>query len=297
VIWCVGLNPSWDVAYELADPFTPGAIHTAVAWVGRAGGKGNNAARTVRTLGAPVTAVGLYGGDVGRLVQADLDRRGIPVFGLDVPGDTRMCVTVTEHSRQITEIRGPGPRVGAETVDRLLDKLVAAVSPRDWVTISGSLPPGLPPEAIGRWVSVLRPRVAGVLVDAPPACLEAALAAGCTAILPNAQEFEVLRERGIPSPLRSHMVVSRGGDGVLWFQPDGPQQQIAAPQVAVINPVGAGDVLAGALATALAWGHPWDVTLPWAVAVASASVETLGVADFSPARARTLSRWWPPEAQ
>ena len=85
-------------------------------------------------------------------------------------------------------------------------------------------------------------------------------------------------------------VVTADAEGAAALAPGEPAVWIAAPRVAEVrNPIGAGDVLAAALAAALERGEPLTAAVRAAVAAASASVEhpTGGVLD--PARAHALA--------
>ncbi len=262
----------------------PGSINRArqVQW--RAGGKGNNVARTVRVLGQPVTAVGFYGGPTGLSVRSALEAGGIPLLAEPARGDTRTCLTIVAGSGTITEIRDPGPKVEPNVADRLLQRLVSAVAPNDWVTLSGSLPQGLDADVWPRWIRALNARCRGVLVDTSGANLSAAASANPTLLVPNRSEWEEAQLE-----LVRPLVITEGPAGVTWYPAEGHSlQKIRPPKVAAQNTVGAGDVLLGGLVARLAQGDGWEYALRFAVAAATASVTSSAVADFDPALAQSL---------
>lgn len=288
MIWCVTLNPALDVTYPMEQPLALGAVNLAAGMDARLGGKGNNVARVAKRLDAAVTVVSLWGGFVGM----ELDRRacalGLATLSVATHEDSRVCLTLLSANGTVTELRPPGPLVQRAEVDRLLGMLQERVQPDDWVTLSGSLPRGLTPDTYAQWVEALRGRVAGIAVDASGRALELALAAGPTLATPNQTEYATLQKKdGWPT---THLLVTQGSHGVMWSKPDGSQSVWSAPQVRVVNPVGAGDTFLGALVSRLVDQAPIDKALPYAVAAASASVETLGVADFDPARAQELTK-------
>jgi sugar/nucleoside kinase (ribokinase family) len=63
---------------------------------------------------------------------------------------------------------------------------------------------------------------------------------------------------------------------------------VSAPRMEVTNPIGAGDVLASALAAALERGEPLDAALRQGVAAAAAAVEFPTAGELDRARMREL---------
>ncbi|MCY0898533.1 MAG: PfkB family carbohydrate kinase [Firmicutes bacterium] len=287
MIWCVTLNPSLDVSFVTPDPWQPGTIGQAARMDVRLGGKGNNVARTIKALGGTVSAVSILGGIMGRDLEARAAALAIPVVAEWVSEDSRCCITVVAPDH-VTELRAPGPRVPQAVLDRLRDRLSTLCQPDDWVTLSGSLPPGADPATYGDWIRALKPRVRGILVDTSGPALAASLAAEPTAICPNAEEWTVVASDGIPD--RTQVFITRGRQGVEWRAPGKSARRWRPPEVAAINTVGAGDSFLGAVVWSLDRGDDWETAIRWGVAVSAASVETVGVAAFDVERARAL---WP----
>jgi 1-phosphofructokinase family hexose kinase len=288
VIWCVTFNPALDVAYALEGSLAPGAIHRAAAAEVRAGGKGNNVARVVAELGdQPVTAVMPLGGPVGMAIEQSLVARGIAVLATRLDQSNRVCIAVV-GGREVTEVRAPGPTMPLARLTELRDRLRERVGPADWVTLSGSLPPGCPPEMVGAWVEALGPRVRGIIADLSPEGLGAALAADVTAVVPNEDEWNAVQGSSPLVQASTHVIVTRGASGVDWTPPGGVARHFPAAPVQVRNPVGAGDAFLGGLVHGLSAGWEWERAIRWGVAVAGSSVETLGVADVRRERARFL---------
>lgn len=290
MIWCVTLNPSLDTTLLMQEAWQPGFIHSASASMVQAGGKGNNVARAVQALGGPVTAVGPYGGAVGRAIVNLLEEGGIPVLAYPIAGDNRICLTIVGPPGEITEIRAPGPSMRLDQARQILTRLIERVKPADWVTLSGSLPPGLPPTLYAEWVTTLNSRCRGVIVDTSGPALVAAFAAAPTAIVPNLDELGGLQKAvGSSAPREgTHIIVTRGPAGATWRSPEGAERQWVPPLVNAHNTVGAGDVFLGALVHGMHQDDAWARAIPLAIAMAAASVETPDVATFSPARGLEL---------
>lgn len=277
MIWTVTFNPSRDVTVEVAPPLVRGRIFRSRPPIVRLGGKGNNVARIVRRLGSEVAAVGFYGGAIGEGLVAALAQAGVPTL-VGRAGETRSCLTILDGGGATTEIREPGPVVEPRSADALLACFIRRVRPGDWVGLSGSLPPGLPPETWGTWIRALKPRVAGAVVDTAGEGLQIALAAGPTLLTPNAAEW---RELAMEAPDVA-VAVTEGSRGVIWQPARGSRVLWTPSQVPVRNAVGDGDAFVGGLLWRLARGEGWESALPWAVAVATASCLTVGVADIDP---------------
>jgi tagatose 6-phosphate kinase len=156
----------------------------------------------------------------------------------------------------------------------------------DVVVLSGSLPPGAPPDAYARLTGAT---TSPVILDAGGPALTAGVAARPAVVKPNTAELAAatglqgvlegagaLRARGAET-----VVVSDGPAGMTLFtgppvasgSPSDLQGWHAAPPEAVRgNPTGAGDAAAAALARGLAAHTPWPEVLADAVALSAAAV-------------------------
>jgi fructose-1-phosphate kinase PfkB-like protein len=177
---------------------------------------------------------------------------------------------------------------------------------------SGSVPPGTPPDAYGRLTALAQAAGVMALVDAAGETLLRALDAAPAIVSPNLAEAETALGLGSggeavlsaddarPRALAAvealvrqgarSAVVTADAEGAAVLAAGEAAEWIAAPRVAEVrNPIGAGDVLASALAAALERGEPLAAAARAGVAAASASVEhpTGGVLD--PARAQELA--------
>lgn len=287
MIWCVGLNPSLDVAYLMAEPLVAGGVYRTRKPLYRAGGKGNNVARTVRALGQAVTAVGILGGFTGKRIRELLTLGDIPWVGHEIDGETRQCVTVIDAHGAVTEIREPGPAVDYEINRRLLNRLQSLVCAEDIVTLSGSLPPNWPDDTYAEWIQAFR-GCRAVLLDTSGKSLAAGLSAGPSAVLPNSREYTAIKTLAVLPGTR--VIVTEGGQGARWIRgtPAGKPISYRPPPVPVVNTVGAGDAFLGGLAVALDRGALWDDALALAVATGSASVQSAAVGDVAPEEVRRL---------
>lgn len=108
-----------------------------------AGGGGINVSKGIRRLGGESLAVFPCGGVNGTLLTGILDSEGITTSVVNVDGETRENISVTESdTNQQFRFTLPGMILNREDANKCL-KLVELVRPEILVA-SGSLPPGLP---------------------------------------------------------------------------------------------------------------------------------------------------------
>ncbi|GAA4632375.1 1-phosphofructokinase family hexose kinase [Actinoallomurus vinaceus] len=256
-------NLALDVTYELPE-LLPGETHRVENVHARAGGKGVNVARVLHTLGHDVLVIGLAGGATGTALRADLDAAGLAHDLVPIAGETRRTVTVVAGG-DATLLNEPGPTITPEE----WAALEARIPDADVVVISGSLPPGVPADAVAR----LARRDVPVIVDTSGEPLRHA-APYAWAVKPNADELAELtgtddpvaaaRSLGAPA-----VVVSLGAEGLLAVVGD-DVHRAAPPQVVSGNPTGAGDAVVAALAAGI--GSPWPSLLKDAAALSAAAV-------------------------
>lgn len=290
MILTVTPNLALDVTYEV-DTVVPGESHRVLAVRSRAGGKGVNVARTLRSLGDDVLVTGFVGGATGTEIRADL-------VAAELDHDLVRCAGVNRRTLTLvavgvaTVFNEPGPLISADEWAALESVINPSSAARpgsasvpgfgasraapDAVVIAGSLPAGAEPATYGR----LAKAAAGVpvIVDTSgPALLTAAPHASI--VKPNAAELaEATRcsrpvdgARELRAAGAGAVVVSLGQDGLLAVTDEGVWQA-EAPQVTPVNPTGAGDAVVAALARSV--GEPWPDRLRVAVALSAATVLT-----------------------
>ncbi|MCW2945906.1 MAG: 1-phosphofructokinase, partial [Actinoallomurus sp.] len=225
-------NLALDVTYELAE-LRPGHAHRVRAVHARAGGKGVNVARVLKSLGHDVLVLGLAGGATGDAVRADLDASGLRHDLVPCAGETRRTVTVVAGG-EATLLNEPGPVVSPDE----WAALEARVPDADILVVSGSLPPGVDADAIAR----LAARDLPVIVDTSGEPLRRA-APYAWAVKPNAEELAALTGTDDPVTgarmLRADtVVVSLGAEGLLAVTGGGVHRAVP-PKVVAGNPTGA----------------------------------------------------------
>jgi 1-phosphofructokinase family hexose kinase len=269
------------------------------------GGKGLNVARAARSLGVAATLVAFVPGHTGRAAAALIREEGLALEAVPVGGEIRSTSVILEPGGRATVLNEPGPPLAAGDWEALEAAVAGALGDHRVLVCSGSLPPGSPEDGYAR---LARGRFA--VVDAGGAVLGAALEAGPAVVTPNLAEAEGLLhgradEAVETSPdARGHAetaatelvragaraaVVTAAAEGAA-VAADGAVTWLAAPRVTVVNPIGAGDVFAAALAAGLESGDDVLTAARRAVAAAAASVERSRAGDLDLARMAVLLR-------
>lgn len=277
MILTVTMNPSIDTSYQLE--------HLVIDDVNRvvprktAGGKGLNVSRVLVQLGDDVLATGLLGGHMGEFLADRMDDDHIPHDFTPIAGESRVCIAVLADGNQ-TEFLESGPEVSAEELERFLAHFEELVrrDDCDCVTISGSLPKGVPADTYAGMVAACADAGKPVLLDTSGASLDAALAAERkpTLIKPNLTEINGLlgtsytpddlaalqaqlagdaRFAGIP-----WVVVTMGGAGAVAFH-EGTGYRVVMPSIPAVNATGSGDSTVAGFAHAIARGADDETVL------------------------------------
>jgi fructose-1-phosphate kinase PfkB-like protein len=176
---------------------------------------------------------------------------------------------------------------------------------------SGSLPPGLPSDTYAQLCRTAREHGARVVVDAARDALAGVLAAEPDLVTPNLAEAEgmtggvlveasahvedraEIRERAqlAARSLRAagarRAAVTAGAHGAAYADDEG-ELWWDAPAVAVVNPIGAGDVFVAGVVDHLCSGAGWRDAVRRGVLVASAAVEHRHAGRVDPGRVSQL---------
>ena len=275
MILTVTMNPSIDTAYHID--------HLVIDDVNRvmpektAGGKGLNVSRVLVQLGDEVLATGLLGGHMGEFLADRMTDDHIPNDFTPIAGESRICIAVLHDGNQ-TEFLESGPTVSSEELDAFMAHFSELVEKADCVTISGSLPKGVPADCYAKMVAVVAKAGKPVLLDTSGASLDAALEAEVkpTLVKPNLTEINGLlgtsftpddlpalqaalaadeRFSGIP-----WVVVTMGGAGAVAFHGE-KGYRVVMPNIPAVNATGSGDSTVAGFAHALARGAGDDEVL------------------------------------
>ena len=227
------------------------------------GGPALNAASVFAALGGRAVLAAPVGGTaLGRLVREDLAACGVELLDLAPPGFAPPVSSVTVHApsgdRQVVSFDGSGypaavPPIHAEGFDVVL---LDGHGPAAARSAMGSAVAARVPTVLdaGRW----RP----VFADLFPLAGHAVCSADF--VLPE----------GVPEP---PVLAATDGAGPIRYRDHGAEGIVGVPAVPVVDTLGAGDVLHGAYAFAIARGEAIADALHFAAAHASAKCRYPGV--------------------
>ncbi len=254
-------------------------------------GKGFNVAKALSALGIPVTAIGLVGRADIPLYERDLGARGIRLAITPI-AETRTNHKLIERDTGLeTEINEPGVPVSGTELSSLRQALAARLDEAEWLVLSGSVAPGIPPTIYYDLIKQAARAQVHTLLDSSGEFLRAGIRAYPTVIRINRAELseatgleidsgEGMAEaaRGLLTGGTETVLVSLGKEGALLVNSQGGW--IAQPpRLNVVNAIGAGDVMAAGLVEAWQRGLEAASLLRRATALACASVLTLESGD------------------
>ncbi len=289
MIACVAANPSIDRLFEV-ERLIPGAIHRPALFARVAGGKGLNAARAAATLGAEVTVAAILAGHAGRWVASELERVGIGLAPVWIEGETRSSLSVADRSAAgLTEFYERGVDVDAAAWGELAETVRVLSTRATWLTVSGSLPPGvggdgyrrLDPACACAADTVAPPPDGAALVK-----LNAAEAAAATGVDTSSLDGALTAAERLGGPGAAG-AVTRGGDGAVLVA-DGAAL-VGSLDAPGRYPVGSGDSFLAGLVVARERGAGWEDALRLALGAAAANAAVPGAASFERADAERLA--------
>jgi 1-phosphofructokinase family hexose kinase len=286
VIVCVAANPSIDKLFEV-ERFVLGDIHRPIGFVQTAGGKGFNVARAAHSLGADVRVAAILRGHAGRWLEETLRAEGIDGAFVWAHGENRSSLSVADREAgTLTEFYEHGPDTPVAVWPEFVNAASRLFRPRSWLTISGSMPRGLPEDGYRDLVTEARAAGMRVALDAEGEALRLALEAG-------PEVAEAMGLIGVPVGGRDDAlaasaklrelaggaghagIVTRGADGATAAAPDG-----AAYEGVLFErgryPVGSGDAFLAGLVVALERDESWPDALRLALGAAAANAELPG---------------------
>ena len=183
----LGANLGIDRTLRL-ERLLPGYVQRPREARATAGGKAVNICRAARAHGIRPRLVANLPGRMGELVGDMLDAEGHDVRRVVTAGEARSQIIVIEDDQRITVLNEPGPELSPPDFAALLAAAAEELAGRRVAVASGSLPPGAPDDAYGRFVEIARAAGAVSVVDAARAALRGCLAFGPDVVTPNLAE-------------------------------------------------------------------------------------------------------------
>jgi 6-phosphofructokinase 2 len=255
-----------------------------------AGGGGINVARVLRRLGESPRAVFPVGGPNGNVLEELVAAEDVAYIAVPIHGKTRenVAVTETETGAQYRFVL-PGPGLRDAEAEICCDVVRTVLQANDYLVASGSLAPGQASDFYARVGRIAQARGARFVLDASGPALKQALGAGLYLVKPSQRELSELAGRPLDTPeacaayaarlidegAAKLVAVSLGSNGAILAS-KGCVYSAAAPRVAALSSVGAGDSFLAALVWSLSRGSAMSVALRFAVAAGSAALMSPG---------------------
>jgi 1-phosphofructokinase family hexose kinase len=303
VIVTVTLNAAVDRTLTVPN-FQRGQRHRASEGLTLAGGKGINIARALKSLGIPVIATGLAGGQTGMRIVEELTAEAILNDFVRIEDDSRTSTAIVDPTGgSYTEVNEWGPHVAREELEILLEKLAYLSRAGDYVIFAGSLPRGVEPGFYGEAIRDLNRRGVLTVLDSEGEALRLGTQAEPHLVSPNDREAEglvgqefhddddflagldAIAEQGA----RNVLITGESGCWALLRSDRALHRYRAlAPRVDPVSAVGSGDVLLAGYVAARLEDRTDEEALRTAVAAGAASTLELGAGRFEPREAGRL---------
>ncbi len=267
-----------------------------------AGGKGINISRALKANGLDSDACAVIGTENGEQFRQTLEKDGIVLQAVEIPGRIRENLTIhTEHADE-TRISFSG-FTADETVLEAVSGLIAPHTEEAGtiLALAGRVPEGIEMKALCRMLLALREKGVRLVIDSKSFSLSDLISVRPWLIKPNREEVAVYLKCEISSVRDAakgaaalsgmgidNVMVSLGGSGAVLADAEGVLAA-SVPAVAVRSTIGAGDsTIAGFLAATLK-NAPREERLRTAVAYGTAACLTEGTRPPRPEDIRRLS--------
>lgn len=285
MIITVTLNIALDKFYKVPS-FSIGDVYRVEKMIQTAGGKGLNVARIIDTLGHPVKAIGISGGYTGKLICELLAQEGIEFEFTEASIESRNCINIMSENGVSTELLESGDEVREETVSSFLSHFTRQIASAEVVTLSGSVLRGMPQNIYAQLVAIARKQQKKIILDTNGEYLVHGITEIPTVIKPNRQEIEQIM--GIEKASTDQVIdycmsyinkgieivmVSLGHEGALLITKNGVWKG-TPPELQIVNTVGSGDSMVGAIAIGLVQKESPEQLLRNAIAVSAANTLT-----------------------
>jgi len=262
MIITVTLNPALDRIIYL-ESFSPGKLNRCEKVVVRAGGKGINTARVLKTLGVEVEAFGILGAYTGDKLRDLLAEEGISSELTSSSYISRENIKIVEENGRETEINQKG-EADYKSYQELKCKLEEKLEIAELLILSGSLPIGLPTDIYEKLILTAREYDVKTVLDSSGLPFRQGLEGKPFLIKPNITELSELMgldfdkstdifqaaveliKKGI-----ENVVISTGVEGAIFVN-QFEAYQIIPPLISITETtVGAGDSMVAGLASAI----------------------------------------------
>lgn len=301
MVLIISVNTSLD-RIIVVDDFQAGDVYRAKEEFMLAGGKALNVLRMVSMLGTNAGLLGFVGGYTGQKIKESLLAEGLShrCQWVEIEKTSRICDVVVDTNKGCsTVLNSQGEPLEPIDIERLYGKLEEALREQNisHLVLTGSAPPGTPPNIYQHLVGIAKNFNVPTVVDASGSVLLETIKASPWLIKVNLQEFETIigpleeffdiKTTGHFSSLASERVdavcmvlIEKGVNIILtdgangsraWFS-EGIWHMPSEP-ITAVNATGSGDAYLAGFLHGLIMTHNMKIGLDLATRAASSNAE------------------------
>lgn len=263
MIGTVTLNPAIDVILEVNN-LKINHYNKVLNAHTTSGGKGINVSKAVRGCGRETIAIGFLGGGRGRMIEEELRGLGITTNFWHIEEKTRSNTIISDKKTgQHTLLSETGPKITDYDLEMLKSIFYRVMSQCTVVTLSGSLPRGVPVNIYGDLISIAKEREVKTILNTSGEQFIKGLEKKPFLAKPDLREsnrvFGIKIDKEKDAIKAAKEVVQRGAEiGVVSLQNEkdviATQDEIWFAESTyhkIVNVIGAGDALVAGFAVAL----------------------------------------------
>jgi len=308
-ILSIGLNASYQKTLSFGK-FQYGQVNRADSLKITAGGKGQHVAKALSMLmkknsASSVKIAHFLGGNTGKFIEDDLQKRGIGQILVRTQYETRTCTTLLcKESQQMTEVIEPSGEISKEELQQMEEKIKVQLPKVQAISISGTYPPGVTQDFFKIITDAKKDNNFLLLLDSYKGVNQILESKTVDILKINALEFQSLTgksslEEGViecfaiysmnsialtDGPSIAHLFERTANGEVLHYE-------YSIPKLTdIINPIGAGDTCSAVFLFHLLSGTPSVQAFQKALGAASASCLASESASFELQTAEELGQ-------
>jgi len=284
MIGTVTLNPAIDVILEV-DILKINHYNKVLNALTTSGGKGINVSKAVRGYGRETIAMGFIGGGRGRMIEEELRGLGVTTNFWHIEEKTRSNTIISDRKTgEHTLLSEPGPKVTEYDIEMLKSIFYRTMSQCSAVTLSGSLPRGVPVNIYGDLISIAKERGVKTILNASGEQFLTGLEEGPLLAKPDLREsnevFGITVNKEENAIKAAKQIIQRGAEiGVVSLQKEKDiiafRDEIWFAETdyhEIVNLIGAGDALVAGFAIFLTEeGKTLEEAIKFSMACALAS--------------------------
>ena len=292
MILCLNLNAAIDKTI-IVSSFEINKIHRPESVIALAGGKGCNVARALKTLGETPVVSGWVGGFAGQFIENSLHLEDMQTDFIHTDFESRTCTSILDREKQtMTEIYEVGESVPLEKINELRDHILTNIGKYKAVTLSGSLPAGVPTDFYADLIEIARKKNVLTFLDTSGDALRKGLEAGPFFIKPNETEAKSLLGINSNDPFDSaqavveistrygtNVLLSLGAEGAIVAKNE-EIFRVKSPSVEAKSAVGSGDCMLAGLTHGFLQGLSFEEFVICGVAAGTANTLMVGAGKF-----------------